>query len=227
LIPINTIPMNPGIIQRQLDGGRIMIGVTLGSEQIRNAPPEIRRWIEREVCASLGLQASFSPAAEQHEAQLAACSAEEVAAILAQIQGVLPAVNVFFEFGRPGAAIGPSRVEAFRLLDIAHHTRLQNVNQVLACLEIINEALGRIRADQSARFCIFDRDGHCFIAQQTQQSILRLWQEVIANQQLAAKSAPPAAMPEGGVPPLDPAFNEMAGQSSTAAAFGEAAAVQP
>lgn len=163
-----------------------MIGITLSSEQIRAAPADIRRWIEREVSASLGLQAARVGADEQHGEQLAVCSAEEAAALLSQIQGVLPAVNVFFEFGREGAVVGSSHVEAFRLLDIAHHTRLQNIAQVIACLDIINQALCRIRGDVNARFCAFDEEGHCFIAQDTQQSILRLWQSVIANHQLAS-----------------------------------------
>jgi len=33
-----------------------MIGITLSSEQIRTAPAEVRRWIEREVMTSLGQQ---------------------------------------------------------------------------------------------------------------------------------------------------------------------------
>jgi hypothetical protein len=162
-----------------------MVGITLNSEQIRQAPPIVRQWIEREVITSLGLQ--IRPAADKPQSEhLASCSADEVAAILAQIHGVLPAVNVFFEFGRQGAVVPQSRVEAFRLLDIAHHTRLQNVPQVIACLNIINEALGNVRGDASASFCGFDRDGHCFIALETQQNILHLWQSLIANQQLAS-----------------------------------------
>ena len=161
-----------------------MIGITLNSEQIRQAPPDVRQWIEREVIASLGLQTR--PAADKpHGDHLASCNAEEVVAVLAQIQRVLPAVNVFFEFGRQGTVIAQSRVEAFRLIDIAHHTRLQNVAQVIACIEIINQALGRVRDDPAASFCGFDRDGHCFIALESQPNILRLWQTVIANQQLA------------------------------------------
>src|SRR6266568_8114341 len=71
---------------------RMMIGITLNSEQIRQAPPDVRQWIEREVIASLGLQ--IRPAADKpHGEHLASCNAEELAAILAQIQGVLPAVN--------------------------------------------------------------------------------------------------------------------------------------
>jgi hypothetical protein len=162
----------------------MMIGITLNSEQIRQAPPDVRQWIEREVIASLGLQTR--PAADKpHGEHLASCNAEEVVAVLAQIQRVLPAVNVFFEFGRQGTVIAQSRVEAFRLIDIAHHTRLQNVAQVIACIDIINQALGTVRDDPTASFCGFDRDGHCFIALESQQNILRLWQTVIANQELA------------------------------------------
>jgi hypothetical protein len=48
-------------------------------------------------------------------------------------QGRIPAVNVFFEFGRQGIIFGQPNIEVFRRLDIAHHTRPRNVGQVIAC----------------------------------------------------------------------------------------------
>lgn len=182
-----------------------MIGITLSSEQIRSAPVEVRRWIEREVMTSLGLQAA--PAESKHGEHLAACSEEQAAAILSQIQGVMPAVNVFFEFGRQGAIFGQSNIEAFRLLDIAHHTRLPDVAQVVACLDLINQAFGRACGDATAKFCGFDRDGHCFIAAETQQNILRLWQKVIASQQPARarqEEVAAARAPTGAVSSAEP-----------------------
>jgi hypothetical protein len=180
-----------------------MIGITLSSEQIRAAPPEVRRWIERQVMASIGQQALPTDDGTPHGEHLVACREEDVAAILSQIQGVLPAVNVFFEFGRQGAVFGQPNIEAFRLLDIAHHTRLQNVAQVIACLDIINQAFGRVSGDVTARFCALDRDGHCFIALETQQNILKLWRKVIANQQFPLderEQGTPAIGSEGGLP---------------------------
>ena len=161
-----------------------MIGITLSSEQIRTAPPEVRRWIEREVMTSLGQQPQ-SADGKPHGEHLAVCSEQQAAAILSQIQGVLPAVNVFFELGRQGAIFGQPNIEAFRLLDIAHHTRLPDVTQVVACLDIINQAFSNACGDATAKFCGFDRDGHCFIALETQQNILRLWQKVVASHELA------------------------------------------
>ena len=149
-----------------------MIGITLTSEQIRSAPPEVRQWIEREVMTSLGRQPQSAVGSKPQGEHLAACSEEEAAAVLAQIQGVLPAVNVFFELGRQGAIFGQPSIEAFRLLDIAHHTRLQDVAQVVACLDIINQAFSNACGDAAAKFCGFDREGHCFIALETQQNIL-------------------------------------------------------
>jgi hypothetical protein len=180
-----------------------MVGITLSSEQIRNAPSDVRRWIEREVMTSLSQQAASDNGGKPHGEHLAACSEQEIAGILSQIQGVLPAVNVLFEFGRQGAVFGQPDIEAFRLLDIAHHARLQNVGQVIACLDIINQAFGRVCGDPEARFCGFDREGHCFVTLETQQNILRVWQKVVASQQLALiqDALPSAAEPSGAITP--------------------------
>jgi len=188
-----------------------MIGITLSSELVRSAPAEVRRWIEREMITSLGLSRSADDGTP-HGEHLAACSEAEAKAVLAQIQGVLPAVNVFFELGRQGAIFGQPSIEAFRLLDIAHHTRLPDVTQVVACLDIINQAFSNACGDATAKFCGFDREGHCFIALETQQNILRLWQKVIAShelapdgqQELASAPEPASAVAFGGAPETAP-----------------------
>jgi hypothetical protein len=162
-----------------------MIGITLTTDQIRSAPPEVRQWIEHQVLSSLGLAAEAAPQATLPPPQsthLVACSTDDAAKVLAQIGNVLPAVNVFFEFGRPGISIGQPPMMLFRLIDILHHTRLQNIGQVMACLEAINHALTEVRHDSSVRFCGFDQEGHCIIAPETQRAIASLWQAVIAKQ---------------------------------------------
>jgi hypothetical protein len=175
-----------------------MIGITLTTDQIRTAPAEVRQWIEHQVVAALGLRPEAPVAAQPHGHHLVACSAEDAAAVLAQIQRLLPAVNVFFEFGRAGISYGQPPVMAFRLLDILHHTRLQNVEQVMTCLDAINQALAAVRRDPSARFCGFDNQGHCLIAPQTQQSVFQLWQGLLAQQQAASNG-------DGASPTLAPA----------------------
>ena len=158
-----------------------MTGITLSIEQIRAAPPEVRRWIEHEVIAALGIAAAAPAAQSMPTSHLVACSTDDIAAVLKRVQGFLPAVNVLFEFGRPGLSIGQPPVMPFRLLDILHHTRLSNIGQVIECLEGINRALVEVRGDPSVRFCGFDHEGHCLIKPETQASIAAVWQDMTAS----------------------------------------------
>ena len=165
-----------------------MIGITLSVEQIRSAPPEVRRWIEHEVIAALGVAAPAAAATTPAQAsKLAACTSDDIAAVLARIQELLPAVNVLFEFSRPGITMGQPPVMQFRLMDIMHHTRLQNIGQVIECLDTINRALAEVRKDSAIRFCGYDHEGHCLIAPPTQASIATVWHEMTSKGLVAAR----------------------------------------
>ena len=48
-----------------------MIGITLSSEQIRAAPADVRRWIEREVMTSLGLPRELAASASEPDDTIA------------------------------------------------------------------------------------------------------------------------------------------------------------
>ena len=160
-----------------------MIGITLTTDQIRSAPKEVRQWIEHQVIASLGLAAEGPASVPAQATHLAALSEEEAAAVLAQVRGMLPAANLFFEFARPGVMFGQPPVATYRLIDILNHTKLQNIGQIMTCLEALDEAVVRLRGEPNIRFSGFDNEGHCFIAPETQQAIAALWHEVIASQQ--------------------------------------------
>lgn len=168
-----------------------MIGITLTADQIRNAPKEVRQWIEHEVIAGLGLACDLPAATPSPEpaqtAHLVACTMQDASAVLSQIRGMWAAVNVFFEFARPTISFGEPPVMTYRLIDILHHTKLEAIEQVIECLEAINQALARVRHDATAKFCDFDSEGHCFIAPETQASIGQLWQSVIAAHQGSAR----------------------------------------
>jgi hypothetical protein len=165
-----------------------MLGITLTPDQLRSAPVDVRRWIEQEFAKSLGLQAQDSASERLGAQHLVGCSPEEADAVLTLIRGMLPVVNVFFELGRQGASFGQEGLEAFRLLDVLHHTRLQNMDQVIACLDIINEAARRLTGDSTASLVALDDRGDCIVARQTQESILRVWQQTIAGQCAPARA---------------------------------------
>src|SRR3974377_2376007 len=98
------------IMQLQLWEDTAMIGITLSCDQIRAAPPEVRRWIEQEVAISLRPQIAV-PDGQDRVEELAICSVEELSSILAMVQGVLPAVNVLFELGRAGLSVADGRLQ--------------------------------------------------------------------------------------------------------------------
>ena len=190
-----------------------MIGITLSPEQIRAAPPEVRRWLREEIAAAfeVPLEAEAAKAAPDH---LVVCGAEEVAAIYAAIRGMLPVVNVFFELGREGDSGGARGIEAYRLDDMARHARLQSVAQLEECLQIIDEAVRAIRNDPGATLYVLDPRGYCLIATATRANILALWRQLVVGQ--GGSNARPAG---GG---------EAAGQASASAiAFPEVSATIP
>ena len=193
-----------------------MVGITLTPEQIRAAPLEVRRWLEHELAVSLGLNPPALPITQPSSPHLAACTPEEAGQVLSLIQGMLPVVNVFFELGREGISVEGEGLVAFRVTDILRHTRLQAVEQVIACLDAIGAAVRRVRGDSGAEFYGLDSRGHCFISARTQQSILQVWQQVIAAPNLDTStiegSRVSSAEPSIAPPPVE--HSGVAGLSS-------------
>lgn len=167
-----------------------MVGITLSAEQLRAAPPDVRRWIEHEVAISLGLHAPEVVDAKRGSPQLVGLTVDEAAKVLSMIEGTLPVANVFFELGREGSSAGVNDLEAFRLVDIVRHARLQTMEQLADCLNIINAAVRSVRADANATLYGLDQRGYCFIAGQTHRSIQRLWRELVMERSLSAAGAP-------------------------------------
>lgn len=164
-----------------------MVGITLTAEQIRAAPPEVRHWIESQVAAALA-----PPAIEESRGappQLAAGTLAEMEAILQQIEALLPVVSVFFELGRESASVPVQGMRAFRLSEIMRHARLETVQQALEALELINDALRRVRRDREALLCAFDREGHCYVSDATARAVLTLWRGIVAEHALSRRPA--------------------------------------
>ncbi len=167
-----------------------MAGITLSTDDIKAAPPEVRRWLEQEIIRSLGVQPAQAPAGAT---SLMGCNVEEARDILSLVQGMLPVVSVFFELGREAASVAVHGMRAFRIADIQRHTRLQSPDQVLQCLNVLTQALRRARGDAAAAFYTVDDQGHCLVAETTMRSILRLWQEIVAERALEPEATDPPA----------------------------------
>jgi hypothetical protein len=191
-----------------------MVGITLSPEQIRKAPQDVRRWLEQEVARTLGFETErLAPAgAEQH---LVACTPAEAVAVYAAIRTMLPVTNVFFELGRQGESVGRDGIEAYRLVDLMRHARLPSLDHLATCLEVIGEAFRQVRHEAGATLCAIDPRGYCFVASRTQESILGVWERVVAGPELQPSS--PARAERSPAPDPYP-FSEMSETLPNAAA---------
>ncbi len=76
----------------------------MSPQQIHQAPPEVRRWIEQQIADALGLSRT-APTVEAPPKHLVGCRLEEVRAILPLITGLLLVVSVFFELAHEPIAV--------------------------------------------------------------------------------------------------------------------------
>lgn len=159
-----------------------MTSFTFSVEQIRAAPPEVRRWIEREIATSLA--AIDRPAHEppqEHAATLAACEPEEALRIFQLIKDNFLFTQVFFELARelPGGPRAPS-LHALSVAEILRHTRLTDGDRLVECFTAINEAFQSVRDDPQASLFGFDQHGYVYIHETTHRSIRLVWERVLA-----------------------------------------------
>jgi hypothetical protein len=182
-----------------------MPSFTFSVEQVRAAPPEVRRWIEREVTAALAaVNKCEHDASQVHAAALAACMPQEAAQVFELIRGNFLLSQVFFELAHdmPNSQ-GASPLHPLSVADILRHTRLGDGDRLVDCLTAINQAFQTVRKDPEATLFGFDQFGHVFIHQATHHSIRQLWEQLFAAHPPMAGGAAAAEGPAlaGFTPP--------------------------
>jgi hypothetical protein len=165
-------------------------------DQIRSAPPEIRRWFEAEIVGAL--RAAASPRPEPaHASQLADCSPEETLALFDLVQSDFATAQVFLEFGRePPLPDSPPPLHAFGIGDFKRKLRLSD-DRLADCFGTINRAFMRVRNNPEAVLLGFDQANHVYIHEATHAGIRSLW-ERLTGTEAPTRTAPP---PFGFVPP--------------------------
>jgi hypothetical protein len=183
-----------------------MTGFTFSAEQVKSAPPEVRRWIESEISKALSVSAA-APASPSkvEERALATCAADEIAELFNLISGNFFVMQVLFELGREtpnNRAASP--LHSFSLGEILRHAQLADGNQLFECFDVINRALQKIRNDPNASLFAFDDGGHVYIHETTYRSIRQVWGQLVLAHSLAAKNQPTEAgnAASFGLPPV-------------------------
>ncbi|MFL5254560.1 MAG: hypothetical protein ACJ8AI_17010 [Rhodopila sp.] len=166
-----------------------MVGITLSPEQVRDAPPEVRRWLEQQIAESLGFRRP--PAAVQPPRHLIGCNVDALRSIFSTIQAVLPVVGVFFELAREPAPVSPQGLRVLHVDEVTRHCRLQAPAQAIACLQALDRALKSVTGDPEAVLTVVDSNEHILVPDVTARGIHALWEELVSAR--AAPPAPPGA----------------------------------
>lgn len=171
-----------------------MTSFTFSLEQLRSAPPEVRRWIENEIASALAtLTRSDHGVTGPHSAELAACTSEEALKIFELIRGNFLLSQVFFELARetPTAAGSSTPFHTFNVGEILRHTRLSDGERLADCFTSINKAFQSVRGDEEAILFGFDQFGRVYAHNTTHQSVRRVWQQLIAAHAPGPGGSPP------------------------------------
>jgi hypothetical protein len=173
-----------------------MTSFTFSLEQLRAAPPEVRRWAEHEIGVALGALSRFDHDPSQvHSAPLAACTPEEALQLFEAIKDNFLLSQVFFELARemPAGRAAPP-LYALNIAELLRHTRLSDGDRLADCFTAINQVFQTIRNNPEAALFGFDQYGHVYVHESTHQSVRRVWEQLFVADQYAASRPAPLGM---------------------------------
>src|SRR6516225_1582386 len=170
-----------------------MTSFTFSLEQLKAAPPEVRRWVEHEIDVALGAMSRFDHDPSQvHSAALAACTPEEALQMFQLIKDNFLLSQVFFELARetPARRAAPP-LHALNIAELLRHTRLSDGDRLSDCFTAINQVFQTVRNDPEAALFGFDQYGHVYIHESTHHSVRRVWEELFVSDQNSANRPAP------------------------------------
>jgi hypothetical protein len=183
-----------------------MTSFTFSAEQVRSAPPEVRRWMENEIAKALGSQAhSEHDPSKMQAGALAEATIDEVAQIFNLISGNFLVTQVFFELARETPlAQGIPSLHGLNLGDMQRHVQLGDGRQLGECLNVITHALQKVRNDPTASLFARDERGHIYIHETTYRNIRMLREQLVSPNSSAARAEPTEAGVEAPEPVMRP-----------------------
>src|ERR1700746_1673852 len=139
--------------------GTPMISFTFSLDQVKSAPPEVRRWIEREAAAALAALSRPEPdPSHPHAAALATCTLQEAAEVYELIKSNFLLSQVLFELARGmPRSRGTAPLHTLDLADMLRHTRLADGDRLVDCFTAINQAFRTVRNHPEASLFGFDQ----------------------------------------------------------------------
>ena len=177
-----------------------MTAFTFSIDQLRSAPPEVRRWFAIEIARALNSVEAPHPEPRHTEAMtLAACTPTDALQIFELIAADAVAGRLFFELGREHAASSAvPELRTLRIADLLHHAGLPDENGLVAALSLIDRAYRELHGTHAGNLFGFDDAGHLFLHQATQESIRQVWEQLVRARAAAEREVLGTAPRPGG-----------------------------
>lgn len=173
-----------------------MTGFTFSAEELRAAPPAVRRWLESQIMATLASAPPAGPGpADETLPDLAACTAEEAMRVLELLHDEAPATRVFLELARElPASAGLGHLHAISIADMLHYAHVADGERLYACLAAIGRAFETAHGAAGAPLFALDDAGFLYVHETTHHSVRTIWQALTAPRAHAepAEQARPA-----------------------------------
>lgn len=173
-------PLLPGLAAATSPGGTSQAADTSQQATVSDAHRQSADGQSPDGQSSDGRGGTGEQAGSQQTPAIAACTADEAVRLFGLLEDDLPTAQVFFEFGRDGAATLPDQpLRAYAIGDIMRHARLTDGRQLLTCLKRINAAFQQLRGVQDLSLFGIDGNGYLYLHETTHQSIRRLWADLL------------------------------------------------
>ena len=173
-----------------------MISFAFTVDQIRSAPPEVRRWIETAIISALREVATPQPQ-PAHSSELASCTPDEALALFELVRSDFAAAQVLFEFARePPLPNSPRPLHAFGIGEFKRKLRLSD-DRLADCFGTISQAFTQVRNDAEAVLLGFDASNHVYMHEAAHVSIRSVWERLTG----AERPTPAVPPPFDFVPP--------------------------
>jgi hypothetical protein len=162
---------------------------TFSAEQLRSAPPEVRRWMAGEIARALsGIDMPHHEPARGETRQtppmaLAACTLPEAMQLLELIGGDPTVMRLFFELARDSTVnYGHAALHVVRMADLLRNAGLAGEDRLLDGLATIDRAFRQVHGERAGSLFGFDEAGHVYLHETTRASIRQVWQELAGPQ---------------------------------------------
>lgn len=201
-----------------------MTAFTFSAEELRTAPPEVRRWVAGKIAHALAGVAAAEPptsrpATPPQATALAACTPGEALQMFELIGGDPTTGRIFFELARDSAVdSGMPGLHMLRIADLMRHAGIVDNEALIAALSAIDRAFRQVRGEQPGNLFRFGDAGQLYVHAATQAGIRQVWEELTRATAAADGPAAPdtvSAMPHFVPPHLGPS-EEVAGHAGYA-----------